>query len=482
MVVVADPLTRVVGDPEPVPTYGLGGRGLANGDRLTGALATTAGADGAPGLYRITQGSLAAPADYVLDFVGADLAVLARPSRPEPVAVAIDATGLASTAERAARLEARPVEPALPLLLGAGPDGGCCGSPTRASTPRWSAPAGRAAASWRRSPRPSAPGPDCPPPPPDPQTGSPDPMSLLPLFYRAAVPLDRDAHRALRLARPQRFGFARTSHLVPAVLDEFGPACRHLPILFVPESQGPTPVFLTGLVPGRCALVDEAGAWTGRYLPAYLRRYPFILGESEEAPPLVCLDDSSEVLHREADAADPSGYVPLFQGDGGDTPLLQERVRLVVEYAEAARRTAAFGRTLQDLGLLRALTVQGRDPAPGRATPCMAGSGSTRPASPRCPRRACCACTGKAGSRRSTPIWSASRRSPTSLSPSPRRNRPGRAGLAAGRRLNGNWLYLAVFTSDCLGEARAGQQEGVQLPVRPPLSPPAGRGEGPRSS
>ncbi|WP_298962017.1 SapC family protein [uncultured Methylobacterium sp.] len=192
-------------------------------------------------------------------------------------------------------------------------------------------------------------------------------MSLLPLFYRAVVPLDRDHHRAMHLARPQRFGFARTSHLVPAVLDEFGPACRHLPILFVPESHGPTPVFLTGLVPGRCALVDEAGAWSGRYLPAYLRRYPFILGESGEAAPLVCLDDSSEAIRREPDAADPSGYAPLFQDDGGDTPLLQERVRLVVEYAEAARRTAAFGRTLQDLGLLRAVTVQGRDPDTGES-------------------------------------------------------------------------------------------------------------------
>ncbi|WP_187371586.1 MBG-2 domain-containing protein, partial [Methylobacterium oryzihabitans] len=134
LVVTADPLTRLVGDPDPVLTYTLGGRGLVNGDRLTGALASTAGADGAPGPYRITQGSLAAPADYVLDFVGAELAVLARPSRPAPVAVAVDATGLASTAERAARLDARPVEPDLPLRLVAGPEG-----VLRVSDPRFDA-------------------------------------------------------------------------------------------------------------------------------------------------------------------------------------------------------------------------------------------------------------------------------------------------------------------------------------------------------
>ncbi|KQQ26389.1 hypothetical protein ASF53_20855 [Methylobacterium sp. Leaf123] len=48
-------------------------------------------------------------------------------------------------------------------------------------------------------------------------------MTTLPLFYRAV-------HRTWHLAHPQRFGFARGSHLVPAVVDEFGPACRHLPI------------------------------------------------------------------------------------------------------------------------------------------------------------------------------------------------------------------------------------------------------------
>lgn len=190
-------------------------------------------------------------------------------------------------------------------------------------------------------------------------------MSNLPLFYRSLVALDRDAHRSWSVAHPQRFGFARASHLVPALVDEFAAACRHLPILFLPESLGPTPVFLTGLAPGRSALVDGAGAWTGRYLPAYLRRYPFILGESEGAAPIVCLDDSDRSLIGPAPAAGEGGRQPLFAPDGSDTPLLQERVRLVAEYAEAARRTAAFGRVLQDLGILSALTVQGQDPSTG---------------------------------------------------------------------------------------------------------------------
>ncbi|WP_375456604.1 SapC family protein [uncultured Methylobacterium sp.] len=195
-------------------------------------------------------------------------------------------------------------------------------------------------------------------------------MSDLPLFYRSIVPLDRERHRELTLLEPQEFGFARGSHLVPAVVDEFGPACRHLPILFLPESLGPTPVFLTGFRPGASALVDAQGTWTGRYLPAYLRRYPFILGEVDGADPLICFDDTSGLLAApptEAAADSGDGWRPLFEAGCGDSPVLAERIRLVIDYAAAARRTASLGRLLQDLALLRPLTIERRDPASGES-------------------------------------------------------------------------------------------------------------------
>ncbi|POR42862.1 SapC family protein [Methylobacterium sp. V23] len=190
-------------------------------------------------------------------------------------------------------------------------------------------------------------------------------MTGLPLLYRAVVPLDRATHRTFHLANPQRFGFARDSHRVPAVIDAFGPACRHRPILFLPDGLGPTPVFLTGLVPAHCAPIDADGAWAGRDRPAYLRRFPFILGGTGDAPPLVCLDDPGDPIRRDSAGAAPAEAAPLFREDGRETPLPEERVRPTADDADAARRTMAFSRTLQDLGLLRALTVQGRDAATG---------------------------------------------------------------------------------------------------------------------
>lgn len=191
-------------------------------------------------------------------------------------------------------------------------------------------------------------------------------MSSLPLFYRAVVPLDRHAHRTWHLAQPQRFAFARASHLVPALDEEIGAACRHLPVVFLPESLGPVPVFLVGAAPGHCGLIHADGTWTGRYLPAYLRRYPFIMGESEGSAPLVCIDAETDLLHRDP-TSEAAASLPLFTEDGQETPLLQERIRLVADYAEAARRTAAFGRLLQDFELLRALTIQLQHPLSGES-------------------------------------------------------------------------------------------------------------------
>jgi len=77
--VTADNLSRIYGNANPALTYVVGGQGLVNGDQLTGALATLAGLTSGVGSYAITQGTLAASANYTLSFTGGQLAVTPRP-------------------------------------------------------------------------------------------------------------------------------------------------------------------------------------------------------------------------------------------------------------------------------------------------------------------------------------------------------------------------------------------------------------------
>ena len=76
--VTADTQSRTYGDANPALTYQVGGSGLANGDTLSGALATSATAASNVGVYGITQGTLAASSNYALNYASADLTVTPR--------------------------------------------------------------------------------------------------------------------------------------------------------------------------------------------------------------------------------------------------------------------------------------------------------------------------------------------------------------------------------------------------------------------
>jgi hypothetical protein len=79
--VTADATSRAYGDANPALTYQVGGSGLANGDTLSGALATSATAASDVGVYGITQGSLAASSNYAFIYVGANLTI--TPAAPQ---------------------------------------------------------------------------------------------------------------------------------------------------------------------------------------------------------------------------------------------------------------------------------------------------------------------------------------------------------------------------------------------------------------
>jgi hypothetical protein len=119
-----------------------------------------------------------------------------------------------------------------------------------------------------------------------------------PLFYTNVVPLSSDAHRKLRFSTPPRpLDFAKDANLIPALVDEFELALVDLPIAFLPAADVPSAVFVTGLKPGTNAFISKDGLWDGKYAPAYLRRYPFIIGDVEGGDGILCVDDTYEGLN-----------------------------------------------------------------------------------------------------------------------------------------------------------------------------------------
>lgn len=179
-------------------------------------------------------------------------------------------------------------------------------------------------------------------------------MADHPLFYTHAVPLDRDIHGAARMCQIEDgLGFARASHFVPAVTDEFGHGARELPIVFVPAPGRPAAVFLAGIRPGENLFVD-GNRWDGVYMPAYVRRYPFILGEVPGRDPVVCIDDSYPGF----DAKGARDGVALFDDKGEPSPFLRQAIDLATNYFAAAKKTEAFVDALTRHGLFRDISAE----------------------------------------------------------------------------------------------------------------------------
>lgn len=117
----------------------------------------------------------------------------------------------------------------------------------------------------------------------------------LPLFYGAPEVLDATRHEGLGLDESISYGFTDKSNAIPVNAAEFGLIARDYPIVFIGEQQL-NAVAIVGLQNGQNLMVDEAGAWSSdSYIPAYVRRYPFIFvrgdGGSQYA---LCVDRKSE--------------------------------------------------------------------------------------------------------------------------------------------------------------------------------------------
>ena len=174
----------------------------------------------------------------------------------------------------------------------------------------------------------------------------------LPVLYTALEPLDSDRHAALHL-RDVGHGFASHLSSIPLAVEEFALAGRQMPIVFA--SQAPhMPVALTGLAPDRNLFVDEAGAWRRNcYVPAYLRRYPFLLvrAAADSDQLVLCIDP-------EAPQFAASAGEPIFDADRKPAPLATKALEFTQSVEAAFRKTQDFAEGLSLMGLLQPAATQ----------------------------------------------------------------------------------------------------------------------------
>ncbi|HEV2599738.1 SapC family protein [Sphingopyxis sp.] len=169
----------------------------------------------------------------------------------------------------------------------------------------------------------------------------------LPLFYKDLVPLSSVEHADYRARPLDKADFLVSQHAIPLTSDEFVSACRYYPIVFS-AGENPVPLALMGLNEGVNTFVDDDGKLLNPvYVPAYVRRYPFLLARLQEGSEelSLCFDPTSEALGK-FDEGDP-----LFE-NGQPAASVQAVLEFCKNFEEAGQRTGFFMEELKKADLL----------------------------------------------------------------------------------------------------------------------------------
>lgn len=172
----------------------------------------------------------------------------------------------------------------------------------------------------------------------------------LPLFYTAPEPVNPDRHQNKGLVQTGEFGFAAKAVVIPLMAAEMPAAMRSYPIVF----SGPEfmPMVVVGIKEGENLFVGEDGKWADpHYVPAYTRRYPFVLAGSDTDERLtLCVDADPARL---VDLDDPSAKnaKPMFE-DGEQGAVVNSALAFCQEYQGMLVKTKAIMKVIAEAGLL----------------------------------------------------------------------------------------------------------------------------------
>ncbi len=155
----------------------------------------------------------------------------------------------------------------------------------------------------------------------------------------------------MRLSRPTDFSFAANTNAIPLLAEEFPMAAAYYPIVFA-DGPLPVPAAVVGLKNDNNLFIGSNKQWmTGAYLPAYVRRYPFILMDDPDNKQFVlCIDEKSGLLSE-------NGEYKLFENDQ-PSAFTKSAMEFCASLRQQGENTDAFVTALRDHDLLTSNDAQ----------------------------------------------------------------------------------------------------------------------------
>jgi hypothetical protein len=164
------------------------------------------------------------------------------------------------------------------------------------------------------------------------------------LFYENVTPVSPQRHGDLSVEISD-YEFAGKVNSVPVMAAELPAAASDYTIVFAGNEESVTPVVILGIEDGTNAYVGEDGVWAADYIPAFVRRYPFVFSQNEDKL-ILCVDENHAGCNREGKGQ------RLFDDKGERSDYLSAMLRFLEESQTQFARTRTFCQRLKELDLL----------------------------------------------------------------------------------------------------------------------------------
>jgi SapC len=173
------------------------------------------------------------------------------------------------------------------------------------------------------------------------------------LIYETAVPVSSGRHSKCAVEAGKGFAFTRKVNSVPLMAVEFPQAGPEYAIVFAQSGADVAPVVILGARQGENLFLGDDDSWRAKYVPAFIRRYPFVFSPSEDGKTFtLCVDEAFQGLNYQGRGQ------ALFTEDGKHTPYVDNVLKFLQEYRAQFLRTQAFCKKLVELNLLEPMQAQ----------------------------------------------------------------------------------------------------------------------------
>ena len=171
------------------------------------------------------------------------------------------------------------------------------------------------------------------------------------LIYKTAIPITRARHGDSHVEVDGHYGFSGDVNSVPLMAVEFPQAATEYAIVFAGSGKEIMPAVILGVRGNENLFLSGDSSWKARYVPAFLRRYPFVFSRTGDRF-VLCIDEEYPGFNK-----DKRGQ-PLFGEDGNPSPYVDNVLKFLQEYQAQFLRTQRFCERLAELDLLEPMQAQ----------------------------------------------------------------------------------------------------------------------------